>query len=62
MVGSQQDAEAAALCQLNINFKTVDTVTQTEKGMPAAAACCAGRQSSRRWTARRSLPATTPAR
>ncbi len=44
MVGSQQDAEAAALCVLNIHFTTLDTVTQTEKGMPAAAALKPGDQ------------------
>jgi PDZ domain-containing protein len=44
MVGSQQDAEAAALCALNIHFTTLDTVTQTEKGMPAAAALKPGDQ------------------
>ncbi len=36
MVNSQQTAEAAALCALNIDFTTLDTVTQTEKGLPAA--------------------------
>jgi Lon-like protease len=36
MVNSQQTAEAAALCALNIHFTTLDTVTQTEKGLPAA--------------------------
>jgi Lon-like protease len=36
MADSQQTATAAALCQLNINFKTVDTVQATVKGMPAA--------------------------
>ena len=36
MANSQQTAEAAALCALNIRFTTVDTVTQTEKGLPAA--------------------------
>jgi PDZ domain-containing protein len=35
MTNSQQSATAAALCQLNISFKTVDTVQATEKGMPA---------------------------
>jgi Lon-like protease len=35
MLGSQEDATAAALCYLNINFKTVDTVTATAKGTPA---------------------------
>ena len=44
MVGSQQDAEAAALCALNIHFTTLDTVTQTEKGMPAAAVLKPGDQ------------------
>jgi Lon-like protease len=36
MVSSQQTAQAAALCTLGIHFTTVDTVTQTEKGLPAA--------------------------
>jgi Lon-like protease len=36
MVNSQQTAEAAALCALNIRYVTLDTVTQTEKGTPAA--------------------------
>ena len=35
MVGSQQDATAAALCYLNIPFKVVDEVEQTVKGTPA---------------------------
>ncbi len=35
MLGSQEDATAAALCYLNINFKTVDTITATDKGTPA---------------------------
>lgn len=35
MVGSQQDAAAAALCYLNIPYKTIDTVGSTQKGMPA---------------------------
>jgi Lon-like protease len=35
MTGSQQDATAAALCQLNIPYKTVDTVQTTLKGKPA---------------------------
>jgi len=35
MVGSQQDATAAALCYLNIPFKTIDTVQATAPGMPA---------------------------
>ena len=44
MVGSQQDAEAAALCVLNMHVTTLDTVTQTEKGMPAGAALKTGDQ------------------
>jgi Lon-like protease len=36
MASSQQTATAAALCQLNIRFTTVDTVQATIKGMPAA--------------------------
>jgi PDZ domain-containing protein len=35
MLGSQQDATAAALCYLNINFATSDPVLSTVKGMPA---------------------------
>lgn len=42
MVNSQQTAAAAALCQLNISFKTVDTIAATEKGMPAAGRLRAG--------------------
>jgi PDZ domain-containing protein len=36
MANSQQTATAAALCQLKISFRTVDTVQATIKGMPAA--------------------------
>src|SRR5262245_17000731 len=36
MVGSQQTAEAAALCQLGIKFTTIDTVATTIRGLPAA--------------------------
>jgi len=36
MANSQQTATVAALCQLKISFKTVDTVRATTKGMPAA--------------------------
>jgi len=36
MVGSQQTATAAALCQLGISFTTVDTIEGTEKSMPAS--------------------------
>jgi PDZ domain-containing protein len=35
MTSSQQSATAAALCQLRISFKTVDTIQATEKGLPA---------------------------
>jgi PDZ domain-containing protein len=35
MVNSQQTATAAALCQLGISFKVVDTIGATEKGDPA---------------------------
>ncbi len=35
MLGSQQDATAAALCYLNIGFKTVDTIQSTVQGTPA---------------------------
>jgi Lon-like protease len=36
MANSQETATAAAFCQLNIAFKTVDTIRATVKGMPAA--------------------------
>jgi len=36
MAGSQQTAQAAALCQLGIAFTTNDTVTGTISGLPAA--------------------------
>lgn len=36
MANSQQTAEAAALCQVGISLKTVDTIQATVKGMPAA--------------------------
>jgi Lon-like protease len=36
MTDSQQAATAAALCQLNIPYKTVDTIGRTEAGKPAA--------------------------
>jgi PDZ domain-containing protein len=36
MVGSQQLAQAAALCQLGIKFRTVDTVNYVQAGLPAA--------------------------
>jgi Lon-like protease len=42
MANSQQLAQAAALCQLNITFKTVDTIQATVKGMPAAGRLQAG--------------------
>jgi len=36
MANSQETATAAALCQLKIGFKTIDTVESTINGMPAA--------------------------
>ena len=42
MANSQETATAAALCQLKIGFKTIDTVRSTVKGMPAASALRAG--------------------
>jgi Lon-like protease len=42
MANSQQSAEAAALCQLNIPFKTADTIQATVKGRPAAGRMQAG--------------------
>src|SRR5580658_1740832 len=36
MASSQQMATAAALCQLGIKFTTVDTITSTIRGLPAA--------------------------
>jgi Lon-like protease len=42
MANSQETAEAAALCQLKISFRTVDTVQTTIKGMPAAGMLQAG--------------------
>jgi PDZ domain-containing protein len=36
MVNSQQSATAAALCQLTISFKVVDTIQSIQKGRPAA--------------------------
>jgi len=36
MVSSQQLAQAAALCQLGIKFRTIDTVDFVQSGMPAA--------------------------
>jgi PDZ domain-containing protein len=35
MLGSQQDATAAALCYLNIRYTTMDSITTTVKGTPA---------------------------
>jgi Lon-like protease len=35
MVSSQQTATAAALCQLGVGFKVIDTIGVTEKGEPA---------------------------
>ncbi len=42
MVNSQQSATAAALCQLRIPYKTVDTIQATEKGLPAYGVLHAG--------------------
>jgi Lon-like protease len=42
MASSQQTAQAAALCTLGIRFTTLDTVTQTEKSLPAAGVLRAG--------------------
>ena len=42
MANSEQAAQAAALCQLNISFKIVDTIQATVKGMPAAGRLQAG--------------------
>ncbi|HXW46162.1 MAG TPA: PDZ domain-containing protein [Streptosporangiaceae bacterium] len=42
MVGSQQDATAAALCYLNIPFQTIDKVQATVKGTPAYGVLKAG--------------------
>jgi Lon-like protease len=35
MVGSQEDATAAALCYLNISYTTIDKIQATRKGYPA---------------------------
>lgn len=35
MLGSQEDATAAALCYLHIGYTTVDVISATVKGMPA---------------------------
>ena len=42
MLGSQQDATAAALCYLNIKFTTVNTVSDVVKGTPAYGVLRAG--------------------
>jgi PDZ domain-containing protein len=42
MASSQQTATAAALCQLKIGFRTIDTVQSTIKGMPAASVLRSG--------------------
>lgn len=42
MASSQQTATAAALCELKINFRTVDTIEATVSGMPAAGVLHAG--------------------
>jgi Lon-like protease len=42
MLGSQQDATAAALCYLNIGYKTADPIVATVKGTPAYGVLHAG--------------------
>lgn len=42
MANSQQTAQAAALCQLGIKFQTVDTISSTVRGLPAAGVLKAG--------------------
>jgi len=42
MVNSQQTAAAAALCLLKIKFRTIDTISATEPGMPARGVLRAG--------------------
>jgi Lon-like protease len=42
MASSQETATAAALCQLKVNFRTVDTVEGTTAGLPAAGVLRAG--------------------
>jgi Lon-like protease len=42
MVGSQEDATAAALCYLNIPFRTIDKIQATAKGYPANGVLRAG--------------------
>jgi Lon-like protease len=42
MLGSQQDATAAALCYLNVGFKTQDPISATVKGTPAYGVLRAG--------------------
>ncbi len=42
MVGSQQDAAAAALCYLNISYQTFDPISATVKGDPAYGVLKAG--------------------
>jgi Lon-like protease len=42
MVGSQEDAAAAALCYLNIPYKTIDKIQATHKGDPAYGVLQAG--------------------
>jgi Lon-like protease len=44
MTGSQQDATAAALCQLGIPYKTVDSIQATLPGKPAYGVLKAGDQ------------------
>ncbi len=42
MVNSQQTAAAAALCQLGVKFRTIDSIAATEPGMPAHGVLRAG--------------------
>jgi Lon-like protease len=42
MVNSQQTAAAAALCLLNVKFRTIDTIAATQPGMPAHGVLRAG--------------------
>jgi Lon-like protease len=42
MVGSQEDATAAALCYLNISYQTIDKIQATVKGYPAYGVLRAG--------------------
>ncbi len=56
MLGSQQDATAAALCYLNIKFTTVNSVAPTVKGMPGLRRAARGRRHHRSRREARHLP------